>query len=205
VTSALRRLRGERGYTLVEMLTVVSILSVILTGLTTLFIQGSNAQMDMNRRFEAQQSSRVALDKLRREIHCAQAASTSPGAGAATTVTLDLPSQCPTAVGGAQTDVSWCTVGSGTKYALHRKVGATCDATGVKWAESITTANVFDYQTQSVDQLARLRVELPVDVKTGDATPAYALCDVMVLRNSSRVAPTASIRGYTDTAALTSC
>lgn len=205
MTSALRRLRGERGYTLVEMLTVISILSVILTGLTTLFIQGSNAQMDMNRRFEAQQSSRVALDKLRREIHCAQAASTAPGTAAASSVTLDLPSQCPTSVGGAPTNVTWCTVGSGTSYALHRAVGVTCGATGVKWAESITTANPFDFQTQSVNQLARLRVELPVDTKVGDATPAYSLCDVIVLRNSSRVAPTASVRGYTDSADLQSC
>ena len=32
----------------------------------------------MNRRFQAQQDARVALDKMRREIHCAQGATTSP-------------------------------------------------------------------------------------------------------------------------------
>ena len=61
------------------------IMSVVLTGLTTLFVQGSNAELDMNRRFEAQQDSRVALDKIRREIHCAQGAATNPTTGEAPT------------------------------------------------------------------------------------------------------------------------
>jgi prepilin-type N-terminal cleavage/methylation domain-containing protein len=200
------RVRSERGYSLVEMITVMSILSVVLTGLTSLFIQGSNAQLDMNRRFEAQQHARLALDKLRREIHCAQAGSTSPTNGEAPTVTLDLPAQCPTAVGGARTDVSWCTVSAGTnRWGLYRKVGVSCDATGVKWADHLTVANVFDYQTQSTSQLARLRVNLVVDVKPGDATPSYGLCDTMVLRNSSRTTPSSSVRGYQDTAAPAAC
>ena len=53
-----RRVRGEeQGFSLIEMLTVMIIMSVVLTGLTTLFVQGSNAELDMNRRFEAQQDS----------------------------------------------------------------------------------------------------------------------------------------------------
>lgn len=202
-----RRLRGEGGYSLIEMLTVIAIMGVILTGLTTLFVQGTNAQMDMNGRFEAQQTSRLALDKLRREIHCASAASTSPGNGAAPMITLDLPSQCPTAVGGARTDVSWCTVSAGTnRYALYREVGVSCDSSGsIKWGDYLIVGDIFDYQTQSTAQLARLKVQLPVDTKPGDETPPYSLCDVMVLRNSTREAPASTVRGYLDTAELTSC
>ena len=73
---AARRLREERGYSLIEMVTVLAILSVILTSLTTLFVQGTHAEMDMRERFEAQQDARIALDKLRREIHCAASAQT---------------------------------------------------------------------------------------------------------------------------------
>ena len=182
-----RAARGEGGYTLVEMLTVLSIMSVVLTGLVALFVQGSNSQLDMNRRFQAQQDSRVAMDKLRREIHCAQGATTSPATGAATRVTLDLPGVCPTAVGGAQTNVSWCTVTVGTnRYALYRKVGVSCDATGTKWGDYLTQASIFQIQTASTDSLAKLRVNIPIDVKPGDATPVYALCDQIVLRNSAR-------------------
>jgi prepilin-type N-terminal cleavage/methylation domain-containing protein len=183
-----RRLRGERGFSLVEMLTVMIIMSVVLTGLTTLFVQGSNAEVDMNRRFEAQQDIRVSLDKIRREIHCAQGATTDPASGEAPKVTLNLPVQCPSAVGDAPTNVSWCSVSVSTgRYALYRKVGVSCDATGVRWADHLTQANLFQYQAPSTDSLGKVRVSLPVDVKLGDATPAYRLCDHIVLRNTLRL------------------
>jgi prepilin-type N-terminal cleavage/methylation domain-containing protein len=182
------RARGEGGYTLVEMLTVLSIMSVVLTGLIALFVQGSNSQMDSNRRFQAQQDSRVALDKLRREIHCAQGATTTPASGAASLVTLDVPGQCPTAVAHAQTNVSWCTASLGTnRYGLYRKVGTTCNTTGTKWADYLTQSAIFQVQAASTDSLAKVRVTIPIDVKTGDATPVYALCDHIVLRNSLRL------------------
>ena len=193
-----RRLRGEHGFSLVEMLTVMIIMSVILTGLTTLFVQGSNAELDMNRRFEAQQDSRVALDKLRREIHCAQGASTNPATGEAPMLTLDLPGQCPTSVNDAQTNVTWCSVSvAAGRYSLHRKVGVSCDATGVRWADHLTQANLFTYQAASTESLAKVRVSFPVDVKLGDATPVYRLCDHIVLRNTLRLG--------TPGAALTAC
>jgi prepilin-type N-terminal cleavage/methylation domain-containing protein len=206
MTALLRRLRGERGYSLIEMLTVISILGVVMTGLTTLFIQGSNAELDMNRRFQAQQDTRVALDKMRREIHCAKAASTIGGNGPAAGVTLVLPSQCPTAVGGATTNVSWCTVSVATnRYALYRKVASTCDNTGTKWADYLTLQNAFDYKTQSTSALSKLRVQFTVDVKTTDATTPYSLCDQIVLRNSTRTTPDATVAGYTDTAEPAAC
>lgn len=198
------RPRGERGYTLVEMLIVLSIMSIVLTGLVALFVQGSNAQLDMNRRFEAQQDARVALDKMRREIHCASQASAS-GAGPSAAITLRLPAQCPTS-GGSQTDVTWCSVSvASSRWALYRKSGSTCNATGVRWADRLTIATPFDYQTQSASQLSRLRIELAIDVKTGDATPVYRLCDTITLRNSARTDPNSSLLGYTDTAAPAVC
>lgn len=183
-----RRLRGEQGFSLVEMVTVMAIMGVVLTGLTTLFVQGSNAELDMNRRFQAQQEARVALDKIRREIHCAQGASTNPATGEAPALTLDLPGQCPTAVNDAQTSVTWCSVSVSTgRYRLYRKVGVSCDATGVRWADYLTQANLFQYQVASTESLAKVRVSFPVDVKTGDATPQYRLCDHIGLRNTLRL------------------
>ena len=68
----LRRLLGcERGYTLIELLQVTVILGVILGAVTTLFVRASIAEVDMNRRFQAQQEARLAVDRMRREIHCA--------------------------------------------------------------------------------------------------------------------------------------
>jgi prepilin-type N-terminal cleavage/methylation domain-containing protein len=201
-----RRLRGERGFSLVEMITVVAIMSVVLTGLVSLFVQGTNSQLDLNRRFEAQQTARLALDRMRREIHCSKGASTSGGTGERAAVTLRLAGHCKTAVGGVDTDVTWCTVAAGTnRWALYRKVGSTCGATGVKWGDYLSASAIFDYQTQSAEQLAHLRIRFPVDLKVGDATPTYSLCDVIVLRNSLRQAATSADLGYQDTAALASC
>ena len=195
MTRVVRSLRGERGYTLIEMLTVVSILGVILTGLTALFVQGSNAQLDMNRRFESQERARLALDKMRREIHCSQGATTTPVNTLTAAVTLNLPSQCPTAVGGAQTNVTWCTVSVATgRWALYRKVGTTCDSTGTRWADHVTASTIFQYQAAGTTTKGRLYVNIPIDLKTTDTARGYVLCDQITLRNTTRTDSTTPSR-----------
>src|SRR5439155_12297074 len=66
-----RRLRGEAGYSMVEMLTVMVIMSIVFAGITDIFISGSKAQAEQDRRFQAQLATRLALDKIRKDIHCA--------------------------------------------------------------------------------------------------------------------------------------
>ena len=82
----LSRPAHERGFTLIELLIVMVIMGVVTTAVTTLFVTGSNAELDMNNRFQAQVNARLALDKVRREIHCANVAtptgSSTPGATA---------------------------------------------------------------------------------------------------------------------------
>lgn len=205
MTAVVRRLRRQAGYTLVELLTVLVIFTVILTALVSLFVQGSNAQAEASARFESQQNARLALDKLRREIHCASEAETVGGTGSTAEVTLHLPSHCPTS-GGAPSDVKWCTVAAGTtRYALYRVQSGTCSAAGIKWADYLTMPAIFDYQTQATTRRSRLRVELPVDLVPGDSIAGYELCDLIVLRNSLRQTPITSQLGYSDTADLPGC
>ena len=94
----LRRLRGERGYTLVELLVVLAIFTTVVTALVALFTSGAKAELDMNRRFEAQQNARLALDRMRRELHCASGITAAPNT-AVSSITVTLPSQCPSANG----------------------------------------------------------------------------------------------------------
>jgi prepilin-type N-terminal cleavage/methylation domain-containing protein len=185
----LRALREERGYSLIEMLIVLSITSVVMGALTVLFIQASNAEMDTNNRFQAQQTARLALDKMRREVHCASMATP---AGQSSSVTLTLPNYCKTGNG----SITWCTRNVSTnRYALYRVVGSTCSG-GVKWADYLVPTSsapdcsgalcIFTYTAQSTASLAKLHVDFPVNVKPSKGVELYELADDIVLRNSSR-------------------
>ena len=183
------RLRSERGYTLVEMLTVLVIMGVVMGGLTTVFVSATNSESDMNNRFQAQLTARLALDKMRREVHCASVATPT---GSSSSVTITLPSYCKTGSG----SITWCTRSNGTnRYALYRVVGSTCSG-GVMWADYLVpsaTATVcsgalciFNYTAQSTTSLAKLSVDFPVNIRPSKTVELYELHDDLVLRNSSR-------------------
>jgi len=183
------RLGCERGYSLIEMLTVMVIMGVVMGSLSTVFVQASNSETDMSNRFQAQLTAKLGLDKLRREVHCASVATPT---GSTSSVTLTLPSYCKTGSG----SITWCTRSNGTgRYALYRVAGATCTG-GVRWADylvpSSTTATcsgalcIFSYTAQSTLSLAKLHVDVPVNIKPAKTVDLYELVDDIALRNSSR-------------------
>jgi prepilin-type N-terminal cleavage/methylation domain-containing protein len=175
------RLGGEAGYSIVEMLTVMVIMSIVFAGITTVFVAGSKAQAEQDRRYQAQLATRVALDSIRRDAHCAN--DVTPFATNA--VTLKRSSGC----GG---DVSWCTAavsGYTNRYAVYRQLGTSCSAgAGVKVADYLTLANAFPAFAHDTGCgcLASLRVVFAVSVK-GDSRGAYELTDTIYLRNSTRI------------------
>ena len=200
------RCADQRGYTLTELIIVMAILGVVLTALTTLFVSGSRAELDLSNRFQAQQDARLALDKLRREIHCASEVTRN---ASGTAIRIKLGSYCPSNnLGGASPSYfTWCVrdangtfppVAAAKPYTLWRYDGdtPTCPSSGarVRWAENLTTVDgkVFPLCSQAVTELATVRVDLLVDVTPADAKQQYQLTDDIVLRNSSRtlVAPT---------------
>jgi prepilin-type N-terminal cleavage/methylation domain-containing protein len=172
----LRRLLGcERGYTLIELLQVTVILGVILGAVTTLFVRASIAEVDMNRRFQAQQEARLAVDRMRREIHCA---SLVEPAGASSSITVTLPAGCPT-VGGAPSTVVYDTLLVSTgRYELRRA--------GLRVADYISASTVFNYTAQSTSGLGKLNVNLPVNLTPTDASKEWRLDADIVLRNTTR-------------------
>ena len=173
--------RDERGFTLIELVTVLGMLVIVMTALSYALIAAQKSEEEMNRRFASQINARIALDQLRREIHCASAVTPT---GASASIVIVLGNRCPSA--GAGTTVSWCTTGSGTRYALYRLVGASCDATGKKSVDYLTSGTVFSFVPQSVTSLAVLSVTLPVNTRPASGLPDYRLTDDIVLRNSSR-------------------
>jgi prepilin-type N-terminal cleavage/methylation domain-containing protein len=178
------RLRGEGGYSLVEMLTVMVIMSIVFAGITSIFVSGSKAQAEQDRRFQAQLGTRLAMDKIRKDIHCASDLAVGYTTSA---ITLKLPSGC----GG---DVSWCTAsvtGYNNRFRLYRQTGTTCStANGVQIADYLVSGAVFPEYLHAIgcSCLASLRVDFVVSNKGSTVgVDTYELTDTVFLRNSTRV------------------
>jgi prepilin-type N-terminal cleavage/methylation domain-containing protein len=171
-----RLLAGERGYTLIELLQVTVILSVVMAAITILFVQATNAEVDMNHRFQSQQNARIAVDRMRREIHCA---SNITPTGLTSSISVTLPAQCPSA-GGVLSTVTYSTSSVGTnRWRVLRN--------GVMLADHITAANVFTYSTPTQQKVGILRVDLPVNVKPAETHKTWRLATDIVLRNTARL------------------
>jgi prepilin-type N-terminal cleavage/methylation domain-containing protein len=175
-----RVLSSEAGFTLTEMVTVLGILGTVLAALSTMFVAGLRSEADMNQRFQAQQQVRVGFTKLRRDVRCASAATTTPAS-----VTLTLGAYCPTS-GGVATQMSWCAVSLGPQnYGLFRQPGPTCGITGAKQAEQLTSNAIFSNDLVSGTR-PRLHVLLAADADPSSSAGTYRLEDSITLRNSLR-------------------
>jgi prepilin-type N-terminal cleavage/methylation domain-containing protein len=144
VLRRLARLRREEGFTLVELLTAMTILGIVLTALVSSFTSGMAHEVDQTRREEAQENARLALQRMRVDIHCAGGlTSVDQNAYGGFTLTLTEAHQgqagwCPAVIpaGDTSVGVQWCTVpyaGSSTRFVLYRFLGleeSDCGASG---------------------------------------------------------------------------
>ncbi len=181
----LRRLRSRDGYTLVELIVVLSIFLFIVTALTRLFTSGAKAELDMNRRFQAQQEARLALDRMRRELHCADSitpGTDTDGDGYVASITVTIPSQCPSAKG-VNITVVYDTNSAGTN---RWKVRRTQSNVTVPIADYITTNDPFLYTAPSTSSRGLLHVDFPVNVYPNEGWKKWRLVDDIVLRNTLR-------------------
>jgi prepilin-type N-terminal cleavage/methylation domain-containing protein len=177
MTRLRRLLASDSGFSLVELLQVTVILSVVLGALMIVFLRAMNSELEMNNRFRAQQQARIAVDKMRREIHCASAVTPT---GASSSITVTLPGQCPTAVGRAQTTVVYDTqLVSAGRYQLRRA--------GVRIADFVTSGAVFTYTAPATGKRGSLRVELPVNVRPSQTGQTWRLVADIILRNTTRL------------------
>jgi prepilin-type N-terminal cleavage/methylation domain-containing protein len=180
------RLACDKGYTLVEALTVVAILGIVLAGLTTMFHAGMRAEIRVNKELDAQQNARAALDRLRRELHCANAITLPDGnpvpAGVAVAaITATLPDACR----GSDTTVTYATSNVATsRWKLTRTGGS---GAAVTVADYLTIDTIFTYHAPASGSLGRLAVDIPVNLDPADPGTLWRLEDDIVLRNTTRL------------------
>jgi hypothetical protein len=93
----------------------------------------------MNNRFIAQTNVRVALDKMRKDIHCASAVGTQ----SATSVTFTDP-----CINASANNLTWCTATVGTNIGLYRNAGSTCSSSSpsIRYIDRLASTSVFTYQ-----------------------------------------------------------
>jgi type II secretory pathway pseudopilin PulG len=198
-----------------ELLVVMAIMGIVLTGLTTSFAAGLSAETGAVRRAQAESNARIALNRMRVDIHCASGAPApqeNPYGGFTLTLT-ESPNTCPS-VTTSSSGVQWCTIpvtGSTTHWQLFRFLGTVLtdcdgDASSTLFVDYITQptagwptnsqvdptpadwdGNLWpDPPTCTTGSLPAVSVRLTVNVDpVAHATERYQLGDAIALRNAT--------------------
>ena len=199
------KLAGEGGFTLIEMIVVMAILLIVLAPVSGAFVSGLNSQVDQTRRFDAQENARQALERMRKDIHCAHGVSdpyTNASSGETIVLTetnLTGTAECPNLLAQNASAVQWCTVavpGSVDRYQLFREndANSTCDGSAATFMVDYLTRSDLWCTPESVcdepeptcpgGQYPTVLVRLPVNVDpTKHAASTYTLHDRIALRN----------------------
>jgi prepilin-type N-terminal cleavage/methylation domain-containing protein len=197
-----KRLRDQRGFTLIETLVVMLILLVVVGALVDGFVSASHAEVDQVARAGDQQAVREALVRMSKDIHCAT--------GAGVTTTVDPMTSLPTAgllnlqiqsgaciavtsaTSGAS-GVQWCTAAigsSGKRYGLYRTdvtpSGTSCDPANANFqVDFLTKPDIWSQPACSSGRIQTIAVDLPTNrdpVKRPNRS--YELKDTIALRNA---------------------
>ena len=187
---------AEEGFSLVELVMVMAVMLIVLAPLTGSFVSALNAQVDQTRRFDAQQNARQALERMRKDIHCAHGVTdpftnTSGGQTIVMTQTNTTgTAECPGLVQTNASAVQWCSIpvtGAANRYRLYREndPNNACDGSASTFmVDYLTQANLWASPTCVSGQYATVAVTLPVAVDpVYHASSTYRLSDQIALRN----------------------
>jgi Tfp pilus assembly protein PilW len=176
-----RRLTFESGMTVIELIVAMSILLITLGAIVDAFASATKAESDQVARADAQENARLALETMRRDIHCATGSDTS----VVGKLTLTEPT-LPCAQGAAVATITWCTTATAGHYVLRRSPTASCNSASVPKADFLATNAVWSDAAcvTGSGKAKAVAVDLQVSV-TGHSTLAktYRLLDAITLRN----------------------
>jgi prepilin-type N-terminal cleavage/methylation domain-containing protein len=199
---------AQDGFTLPELLVVLAIVGIILAGITQLFTSALKSETDQTKRVNAQQDARVALDQLRRELHCGSALAYN----SASSVTVTLPSywsSSPTTTLSAAVTLPSATISaaatdkfnsgantisfgsSGTVTCTGKTATSFIGCSGGLTGTYPSGTNVFQDRTTAspvgaAPPLATLNVSLVLDQTPANTSQRFTLSDAISLRNSGR-------------------
>lgn len=195
---------GDSGFTLVEMLMVMVLMGIVMGSLTTVFVSGSRAQLELDRYFHAQQQARTALDRIRADVHCAWGATASSNINGFPGLKLE-DHTCYTST----PTITWCVLPSTAltgRYALWRSTintSSTCtstDAHKVLIADYLrgvgnpaSANNILTTPTIAFQGVETVGVDFKVSTNpTASGQDTYELTDSLVTRNYGRCTASSS-------------
>jgi Tfp pilus assembly protein PilW len=170
-----RRLATEAGFTQVELLVTMVLTAIVMVGFVNIFVSGTRGGVDANARLDAQQNTRLALDRIEFEGRCATSA-TLVGGGQG--VAFSLPASCSHATG----NVTWCVV-SGV---LTRYTRSGCAGSWQPFVSGVRSAQPFMLPATPTGDLPQLAVALTVDTSAHDVGTSVTVTDLITLRNAAR-------------------
>jgi len=199
---ATRALSGQAGYTLIELLVVMTLLGIVMTMLATGFTTATRAETEQTARANDRESAREAMERMRKDIHCASAAEAQPtldalGNPTGTGYTLQLSvtqNQC-LGVTNLSNGVQWCSVsvgGSSVRYAIYRTTSGNCGPADALFQVdyitsygTVTGGNFWSLPACTTGRLQSVAVNMPVNqTPITEPSATYDLTDTIAMRNA---------------------
>jgi type II secretory pathway pseudopilin PulG len=192
------RLAREEGLTLVELMVAMFLMSVILAPLIGGMVSMMSAQARQANVVTAQEQARLALERMRKDIHCAHSVDApEPNASGGLTLILNETNtsgtaECPGIVQTNSSSVQWCTVpvaGYTNRYRLYREddPNTLCDGTQAAFeVDYLTQDALWTTPSCTGGEYPTVGVTFSVDVYPGTTDEGrYNLADAIALRNAS--------------------
>ena len=177
---------------------VLAIMMLVIGPLTDSFVSGMHTQIAQTNIYDAQENARMALERMRKDIHCAHGVNTplDDGSGGQTLILTETnvsgTAECPNLIQVGASAVQWCTVavpGAPDRYILYRESDANqlCDgSTATFQVDYLTTGTVWTTPACPSGEYPTVDVSLPIDVDpTNGAAGMYSLHDRIALRNAT--------------------
>ena len=190
------RLRSAAGFSLIELLVVMVVLSIILGTLTASFSSAFAGEGRAFAQATAEENARMALNRIRLDIHCSTGAS-APFANAneGWTITFEEnntdtanPQCAGLKLAPGSDSVQWCTIKFENRWRLHREDGLDdCDGAGSAFmVDYLVKANPWE---DALDLCGGGRAEARsvrfyVNVTPNKPNNGYKLYDEIALRNN---------------------
>jgi prepilin-type N-terminal cleavage/methylation domain-containing protein len=199
-----RRLAAEGGFTLIELLITLILMSIVMGAITTSFSTAFVGEARAIAEATNEENARLALNRLRMDIHCAQAVTASPGVTAqggyfiVLTEKRDPLTNDPVckkiALATGSSWIEWCTIQiTISRWQLYRDDLKDCSGDHSTFmVDYIVLPNIWTVNADPTTLLpddcwqGSIGVDLITNEQPGNGKYEYRLADSIGMRNTSR-------------------